>query len=116
MPTARWRDTVIAESDDTVVVAAEHDTTADVVTILDEHLIPETHAERIAIIGGSALVAGLGGWLAKSLSYVVMYWISLIIPLISVAGVVLAKFTQMRSPSTSRLAGLVSRSSKQIPL
>jgi hypothetical protein len=24
---------------------------------------------RIAIIGGSALVAGLGGWLAKSLSY-----------------------------------------------
>jgi hypothetical protein len=60
---------------------------------------------RIAIIGGSALVAGLGGWLAKSLSYVVMYWISLIIPLISVAGVVLAKFTQMRSPSTSRLAG-----------
>ncbi|MBT8372285.1 MAG: hypothetical protein KJO34_15065, partial [Deltaproteobacteria bacterium] len=51
---------------------------------------------RIAIIGGSALVAGLGGWLAKTLSYVVMYWISLIIPLISVAGVVLANLTQRR--------------------
>jgi hypothetical protein len=51
---------------------------------------------RIAIIGGSALVAGLGGWLAKTLSYVVMYWISLIIPLISVMGVVLANLTQRR--------------------
>jgi len=56
---------------------------------------------RIAIIGGSALVAGLGGWLAKTLSYVVMYWMSLIIPLISVMGVVLANFIQRRRPSRS---------------
>src|SRR5512144_2154240 len=28
---------------------------------------------RIAIIGGSALVAGIGGWLAQTLSYTVMY-------------------------------------------
>jgi hypothetical protein len=60
---------------------------------------------RIAIIGGSALVAGLGGWLAKNLSYVVMYWISLVIPLISVAGVVMAKFIQSRSLSASWLTG-----------
>jgi len=44
---------------------------------------------RIAIIGGSALVAGLGGWLAKILSYEVMYSCSLVIPLISVLGVTL---------------------------
>jgi MFS family permease len=44
---------------------------------------------RIAIIGGSALVAGIGGWLAKTLSYALMYWISLAIPLISVLGVIL---------------------------
>jgi len=44
---------------------------------------------RIAIIGGSAMVAGIGGWLAKTLSYSLMYWISLVIPLISVMGVTL---------------------------
>jgi hypothetical protein len=42
---------------------------------------------RIAIIGGSALVAGLGGWLAMTLSYQVMYQYALIIPLISILGV-----------------------------
>jgi hypothetical protein len=44
---------------------------------------------RIAIISGAALVAGIGGWLAKTLSYAAMYWISLVIPLISVLGVTL---------------------------
>ena len=48
---------------------------------------------RIAIIGGSALVAGLGGWLAKILSYEVMYTWSLVIPLISVLGVTLGSWT-----------------------
>ena len=42
---------------------------------------------RIAIIGGSALVAGIGGWLAQTLSYVVMYKLSLLIPMVSVVGV-----------------------------
>ena len=59
---------------------------------------------RIAIIGGSALVAGLGGWLAKSLSYVVMYWISLIIPLVSVMGVVLANINQRQRRLSGRQA------------
>ena len=47
---------------------------------------------RMAIIGGSALVAGLGGWLASILSYAVMYKWSLIIPLISVLGVTLGSW------------------------
>ena len=49
---------------------------------------------RIAIIGGAALVAGIGGWLAKTLSYAAMYWISLVIPLISVLGVTLGDINQ----------------------
>jgi hypothetical protein len=48
---------------------------------------------RIAIIGGSALVAGLGGWLASVLSYEIMYKWSLVIPLISVLGVTLGSWT-----------------------
>lgn len=44
---------------------------------------------RIAIVGGGALVAGIGGWLAHTLSYAMMYKLSLLIPVISVAGVVL---------------------------
>jgi len=43
---------------------------------------------RIAIIGGSALVAGVGGWLATVYSYETMYRMSLIIPVISLTGVV----------------------------
>lgn len=42
---------------------------------------------RIAIIGGSAMVAGIGGWMAKTLSYRVMYEVALCIPAISVLGV-----------------------------
>ena len=49
---------------------------------------------RVAILGGSAAVAGLGGWLAQTLSYAAMYWISLIIPFISVTGVVLGGWMQ----------------------
>jgi len=48
---------------------------------------------RIAIIGGSALVAGLGGWLAKTLSYSVMYELALLIPAISVMGVTIGQFS-----------------------
>lgn len=47
---------------------------------------------RISIIGGSALVAGLGGWLATTLSYRVMYQFALIIPVISILGVSLGSF------------------------
>lgn len=50
---------------------------------------------RMAVVGGSAVVAGAGGWLAKTLSYEAMYWMSLAIPVISVLGVLLA--ARMRS-------------------
>lgn len=49
---------------------------------------------RIAIVGGGAVVAGAGGWLAKTLSYATMYWISLLIPVISVTGVIMAACMQ----------------------
>lgn len=51
---------------------------------------------RIAIIGGSAVVAGLGGWLAEMLSYRVMYEASLAIPVISVLGVTLGQIATRR--------------------
>ncbi len=52
---------------------------------------------RMAIVGGGALVAGVGGWLAKAFSYETMYLISLSIPVISVLGVVLAAWMRRRS-------------------
>jgi hypothetical protein len=51
---------------------------------------------RVAIIGGSAVVAGTGGWLATTLSYTVMYQLSLVIPMISVTGVLLAAWMRRR--------------------
>jgi hypothetical protein len=51
---------------------------------------------RIAIVGGGALVAGAGGWLAKTVSYEFMYWISLVIPAISVIGVSLGAWMRGR--------------------
>ncbi|RPJ76732.1 MAG: hypothetical protein EHM15_01495 [Desulfobacteraceae bacterium] len=53
---------------------------------------------RMAIVGGGALVAGAGGWLAKTLSYEIMYWISLAIPAISVLGVLLGARMGRRKP------------------
>ena len=46
---------------------------------------------RIAIIGGIAMVAGIGGWLAGTVSYKVMYQVALVIPVISVLGVTLGQ-------------------------
>ncbi len=61
---------------------------------------------RIAIIGGSALVAGLGGWLAQALSYAAMYRMSLVIPVISVAGVVLGALSLRRRRTRYRRTGV----------
>jgi hypothetical protein len=54
---------------------------------------------RMAIVGGGALVAGAGGWLARTLSYEAMYWISLSVPAISVLGVLIAAATRRRQRS-----------------
>ena len=62
---------------------------------------------RVAIIGGSAAVAGTGGWLATTLSYTVMYRLSLVIPVISITGVLLASVLRRRSrvePAASAVA------------
>jgi hypothetical protein len=60
---------------------------------------------RIAIIGGGALVAGIGGWLATALSYEHMYRLSLIIPVISVTGVILGTWNVRRLRTEYRRAG-----------
>jgi MFS family permease len=61
---------------------------------------------RVAILGGSAAVAGLGGWLAQTLSYAAMYWMSLVIPVISVAGVALGGWMQHHRYKQMRLKGV----------
>jgi hypothetical protein len=61
---------------------------------------------RVAILGGSAVVAGLGGWLARTLSYAAMYWISLIIPVISVMGVFLGSWMLRHRRGQLRQQGL----------
>jgi hypothetical protein len=61
---------------------------------------------RIAIIGGSAMVAGIGGWLAQTLSYQIMYEVALVIPLISVAGVTLGSFTLHKRRRQLHQAGM----------
>lgn len=60
---------------------------------------------RIAILGGSAGVAGLGGWLAHILSYATMYWMSLVIPAISVMGVVIGGLISRLQRKKFRLKG-----------
>lgn len=52
---------------------------------------------RIAIIGGSAVVAGVGGWLASVLSYYAMYVLSLVIPIISVTGAIFGTWNVRRT-------------------
>ena len=66
---------------------------------------------RVAIIGGSAAVAGTGGWLATTLSYTVMYRLSLVIPVISVTGVLLAAWMRRRG----RMAGASSATAVSSP-
>jgi len=46
---------------------------------------------RLAVLGGGVLVAGAGGWLAEIYSYHTMYIVSLIIPIVSVLGVIIAR-------------------------
>jgi MFS family permease len=70
-------------------------------TLIEEKKLQTMHVTmqtlgRIAIVAGGAMVAGVGGWLATVLSYATMYWISLIIPMISVLGVLLGSWIKLR--------------------
>jgi len=69
---------------------------------------------RIAIIGGSALVAGTGGWLAKVLSYKVMYEASLLIPVISVLGVTIGQMNLKLRRRDLRRRGLAADEIRRI--
>lgn len=60
---------------------------------------------RIAIIGGSAIVAGIGGWLAMTMSYYTMYCLSLIIPVISVLGALFGSWNVRKLRNQYRQAG-----------
>ncbi|MGB3223883.1 MAG: hypothetical protein WBB23_13855, partial [Desulforhopalus sp.] len=55
---------------------------------------------------GSAMVAGIGGWLAQTLSYQVMYLVALIIPVISVLGVTLGEINLKRRRSHMEQIGM----------
>ncbi|MGE5257389.1 MAG: hypothetical protein ACM3KE_11995 [Hyphomicrobiales bacterium] len=68
---------------------------------------------RIAIVGGGALVAGTGGWLARTLSYEAMYYISLAIPVISVLGVLAAAGMRCRRRPVGALP--VEASQSEVP-
>lgn len=46
--------------DDTVVIAAEHDTTLDEVVLLDPHLVPDTHARDVAALAADLARATAG--------------------------------------------------------
>ncbi len=58
---------------------------------------------RIAIVGGGALVAGIGGWLALKFSYKSMYLASLAIPLVSVSGTFVYLLTKHKGRLTAAL-------------
>jgi hypothetical protein len=64
---------------------------------------------RIAIVGGSAVVAGAGGWLAAKMSYRAMYEIALLIPVISVSGVTLNTWMRARRRRRMTSKGIVDR-------
>jgi hypothetical protein len=70
-------------------------------TSLPEEKVKHMHVTmqtlgRITVVGGGAIVAGAGGWLAKVVSYAAMYEISLLIPVISVLGVMLGSSIRIR--------------------
>jgi len=69
---------------------------------------------RIATITGVALVAGLGGWLAKIYSYGTMFRFALLIPLFSIAGVFAGFYTMRRRRAKYRRQGLAKEEIEKI--
>jgi MFS family permease len=73
-------------------------------TLRRRHVTMQTLG-RIAIVGGSAMVAGVGGWLAQVYSYERMFEISLLIPVLSVSGVILGDAMHRRRHRQLRSQG-----------
>lgn len=69
---------------------------------------------RIAIVGGSALVAGAAGWMAGTIPYAVMYSLALLIPAISVSGVLIGKIIQNQRRKTLVLRGFSAEEADQM--
>lgn len=69
---------------------------------------------RITIMGGIALVSGIGGWLASVYSYHWMYTISLAVPLISVSGVFLSFWFKNKQAKGLRFNGVEESRIKEI--
>lgn len=61
---------------------------------------------RIAIVGGGALVAGAGGWLTSVISYSAIYQIALVIPFLSICGVIFGDCLMARRRSDLRKANV----------
>lgn len=90
-------------------------------TAISENKLQQMHVTmqtlgRIAIVGGGAVVAGAGGWLAKTMSYSTMYWLSLLIPAISVAGVMMAACLQKYRRKHFGPDGLRRKPAEQLPV
>ena len=89
-------------------------------TSISENKLQQMHVTmqtlgRIAIVGGGAVVAGAGGWLAKSMSYTTMYWLSLLIPTISIVGVMMAACLQKSRRRHSDSNDLRTEPTEQLP-
>lgn len=74
-------------------------------TLQEMHMTMQTLG-RVAIIGGSALVAGAAGWLANIFSYQTIYQMALILPVISVTGVILHAWIKLRRQRQLRQSGM----------
>lgn len=61
---------------------------------------------RIAIVGGGAMVAGAGGWLTSIISYSAIYQIALVIPVISIGGVIFGDCMMARRRRVLRKANV----------
>jgi hypothetical protein len=90
-------------------------------TAISESKLQQMHVTmqtlgRIAIVGGGAVVAGAGGWLAKTMSYVTMYWLSLLIPAISVAGVIMAACLKIQRRKKFGPDGFCAKSTEALPV
>lgn len=98
---------VVADAMSTEVVPRhEPDGTARAKADVDHDLGMVQILGRLALSIGAFIVAGLGGWLAQTLSYETVFLIGLVIPLISASGALLVRLeTSERRDTDWRILG-----------